>query len=64
MYLPNHNNLSIEKLSQIFNNMTNSYKALLFKSLIDVLQVERRKVGNDGEIDISYSELCVNLYNL
>ena len=55
-YLPEHRELSINKLSAVFSTKTNSYKYYWFWSILDFLE------KNEKEI-ISIDELCVDMFN-
>lgn len=55
-YLPEHTELSIDKLSAVFNNATNSYKFYWFWSILDSIEVsECEKINID--------DLCIDMFN-
>lgn len=55
-YLPEHTELSIDKLSAVFSSKTNSYKYYWFWSILDSIE------KNENE-KISIDELCVDMFN-
>lgn len=55
--LPQSNKLNISALSQLFDSTTNSYKYLLFNSILDILA---RRLFNNSEL-ISFRELMIEM---
>ena len=62
MHPPFEQNLPIDKLSQIFQKMTNSYKSLLFKSILDLLNDGNLPKDDKGNSIILFSELCAGMF--
>lgn len=60
MSLPKNSKLPVNILVQIFGNMTNSYKALLFRSLIEQINIKAND-NHKGDIVIDYHEICAGM---